>query len=228
MPGEQCDRRAEPAAIGPAREGPARGAPAGAAAAAEGRIQALVSRAQAGDSGAFAQLYDLYAPRVLSYLRYHLGARGAADLAEDLAADVFLKVLEKLPTYRHRGAPFSAWLYRVAHNRLIDYRRAAARRQGVPLEACAEVGDPSAPRALEGALAHDRLARVLTGLTPDQRRVIVLRFLQDRSVAYTARLLAKHEDAVKQLQVRALRALRRALTRAEGGLPGRPADSAMG
>jgi RNA polymerase sigma-70 factor (ECF subfamily) len=172
-------------------------------------IQALVLRAQQGDQGAFAQLYDLYARKIHSYLRYHLNGR--AELAEDLAADVFLKAMEKIHSYQFNGVPFSAWLYRIAHNHLIDYLRALPKKQGLSLEECVSVDDPSAEKALDGTLTSHEISGALKGLTDEQRQVIVYRFMQDRSIADTARLMAKNEDAIKQLQVRALRNMRRSL-----------------
>jgi RNA polymerase sigma-70 factor, ECF subfamily len=173
-------------------------------------VLALVVRAQAGDSRAFARLYDTYATKILSYLRYHLNGRG--DVAEDLAADVFLKALEKLHSYQFNGVPFSAWLYRIAHNHLIDYLRAQAKKPGVSLDECSVLDDPSAQRALDQTLTQQHLQGAFHDLTADQRRVIAYRFLQDRSIADTARLMAKNEDAIKQLQVRALRNMRRVLS----------------
>ena len=175
-------------------------------------VQSLVARAQSGDRAAFAQLYDAYAKKIHSYLRYHLNGR--ADLADDLAADVFLKAMEKLHSYQFSGVPFSAWLYRIAHNHLIDYLRALPKRQGVSLDECVSVDDPSAERALDETLNQHQLSGALTSLTDDQRQVIVYRFMQDRSIADTARLMAKNEDAIKQLQVRALRNMRRSLNAA--------------
>ena len=172
-------------------------------------IQALVAQAQSGDPEAFAQLYDLYSRKIHTYLRYHLNGR--ADLAEDLSADVFLKALEKLHSYQFSGVPFSAWLYRIAHNHLIDHLRALPKKQGVSLDECNTVDDPSAEKALDETLTHQQLSGALTGLTLDQRRVIEYRFMQDRSIADTAGLMGKNEDAIKQLQVRALRNMRRAL-----------------
>ena len=172
-------------------------------------VQQLVARAQTGDRAAFAQLYDAYSKKIHSYLRYHLNGR--ADLADDLAADVFLKAMEKLHSYQFSGVPFSAWLYRIAHNHLIDYLRALPKRQGVSLDECISVDDPSAERALDETLNQHQLSGALTGLTDDQRQVIEYRFMQDRSIADTARLMAKNEDAIKQLQVRALRNMRRSL-----------------
>lgn len=172
-------------------------------------VQTLVARAQAGDTDAFAQLYDTYSKKILTYLRYHLNGR--AEMAEDLASDVFLKAMEKLHTYQFSGVPFSAWLYRIAHNRLIDYLRAQSKKQGVSLDECFAVDDPAAEQALDQTLTNQQLDGAFSGLTDEQRQVITLRFLYDRSIADTAHLMRKNEDAIKQLQVRALRNMRKAL-----------------
>ncbi len=178
----------------------------------QAQVQALVVRAQAGDTAAFATLYDTYAKKIQSYLRYHLNNR--ADAAEDLASDVFLKALEKLHTYQFNGVPFSAWLYRIAHNHLIDFLRAQPKKQGVSLDECLAVGDPSAEKSLAQTLTHEQLKGAFKELTDEQRQVIVYRFLQDKSIADTAHMMAKNEDAVKQLQVRALRNMRKVLVAA--------------
>ena len=175
----------------------------------QAEVQALVARAQAGDQDAYATLYNTYSKKIHSYLRYHLNNR--VDVAEDLAADVFLKAMEKISSYQFNGVPFSAWLYRIAHNHLIDYLRAQPKKQGVSLEECIGVDDPTAERSLDEALTHQQLSGAFDGLTGDQRQVIVYRFLQDRSIADTARLMEKNEDAIKQLQVRALRNMRKVL-----------------
>lgn len=175
----------------------------------QAEVQALVARAQQGDQDAYATLYNTYSKKIHSYLRYHLNNR--AEVAEDLAADVFLKAMEKINSYQFNGVPFSAWLYRIAHNHLIDYLRAQPKKQGVSLEECMGVDDPSAERSLDHTLTQQQLSGAFDGLTEDQRQVIVYRFLQDRSIADTARLMAKNEDAIKQLQVRALRNMRKVL-----------------
>jgi len=175
----------------------------------QAEIQALVARAQTGDQDAYAALYNAYSKKIHSYLRYHLNNR--AEVAEDLAADVFLKAMEKINSYQFNGVPFSAWLYRIAHNHLIDYLRAQPKKQGVSLEECLGVDDPSAERSLDHTLTQQQLSGAFDGLTEDQRQVIVYRFLQDRSIADTARLMRKNEDAIKQLQVRALRNMRKVL-----------------
>ena len=93
----------------------------------QAEVQALVARAQQGDQDAFATLYNTYSKKIHSYLRYHLNNR--AEVAEDLAADVFLKAMEKINSYQFNGVPFSAWLYRIAHNHLIDFLRAQPKKQ---------------------------------------------------------------------------------------------------
>jgi RNA polymerase sigma-70 factor (ECF subfamily) len=175
----------------------------------QAEVQALVARAQQGDQDAFATLYDTYSKKIHSYLRYHLNNR--AEVAEDLAADVFLKALEKINSYQFNGVPFSAWLYRIAHNHLIDFLRAQPKKQGLSLDECMGVDDPSAEKSLDHTLNTQQLSGAFEGLTEDQRQVIVFRFLQDRSIADTARLMSKNEDAIKQLQVRALRNMRKVL-----------------
>lgn len=182
----------------------------------EEQIQGLVERAQAGDAGAFGELYERLAPKVYSYLYYHLN--GHTPLAEDLTEEVFVKVLEKLGRYQNRGLPFSAWLFRIAHNHLIDYLRAQPKLGLGSIEECRGVPERRAEQSLELTLTHAELARALGHLTEDQRRVVVLRFLQGMSTAETARVLGKTEDAVKKLQARGLQMLRKSLEAAAEAL----------
>lgn len=182
----------------------------------EQQIQALVERAQAGDGEAFGELYERLAPKVYSYLYYHL--KGQTHLAEDLTEEVFVKVIEKLGRYQNRGLPFSAWLFRIAHNHLVDYLRAQPKLGMSSLEACHAVPERRAEQSLELTLTHTELARALAHLTEDQRRVVVLRFLQGMSTAETARILGKTEDAVKKLQARGLQVLRKSLEAAAEAL----------
>ncbi len=172
-------------------------------------MQALVQRARGGDRAAFGELYEQLAPKVYSYLYHHTS--GNSHLAEDLSEDVFVKVLEKLDRYVDRGLPFVSWVYRVAHNRLVDHYRAQPKQGTVSVDDCYDLSEPSAERSLDQSLTHTELATALQRLTEDQRRVVVLRFLQGMTIAETARSIGKSEDAVKKLQARGLSALRRAL-----------------
>lgn len=172
-------------------------------------IQALVERMQAGDRDAFGIVYERLAPKIYSYLYHH--TNGRAQLAEDLTEEVFLKVLEKLDRYQDRGLPFASWAYRVAHNHLVDYFRTQPKQGTVSVEDCYNLAEARAEKTLDQTLTRSELTRALQLLTEDQRRVVVLRFLQGMNVLETAGALGKTEDAVKKLQARGLVALRRAL-----------------
>ncbi len=171
-------------------------------------IDALVARAIHGDAEAFAGLYDEFAPRVYRYVAFRVRER--AD-AEDLVQRVFLKVIEALPRYEQRGTPFSAWLFRLAHNALVDFARTG--RDHATLEAAAEhradAPDPSEVAARSADAAA--LERAIRTLTPDQQAVLACRFYAGLSVAETARVLGRREIAVRSLQFRALATLRRRL-----------------
>lgn len=180
-------------------------------------VQALVRRAQQQDGQAFSELYELYSRKVYSYLYYHLNGR--VHEAEDLTADVFIKVFEKIGSYQFRGAPFSAWLFRIAHNHLIDHVRSRPRQPVVPLDAIDGLQETSTLRELERRLTVEQLRRALVQLTLEQGQVIVLRFVESMSTAETAHAMGKSEDAVKKLQARGLATLKRVLEREEHAAP---------
>jgi RNA polymerase sigma-70 factor, ECF subfamily len=172
-------------------------------------VQALVARAQRGDGEAFGALYEHFAPKLYSY--FHCRVQGDGPLAEDLTEDVFAKVIVKLHTYRDRGIPFGAWLYRIAANRLIDHARRQPRMDHLPADEHHQLPDARAGSAFEGVLTHVELAKALGQLTELQRQVVTLRFLQGMSIAQTVAVVGASEDGVKKLQARGLAALRRAL-----------------
>jgi RNA polymerase sigma-70 factor, ECF subfamily len=170
---------------------------------------ALVNRAQRGDRQAFSDIYACYSPKVYAYVLRHVG--GEVEVAQDITSDVFLKAMEHLESYRLRDVPFSSWLYRIAHNRVVDHYRRMPKLQPVTLED----DGPLAKKAvsLDASLILNRkvLRDAIELLTPEQRSVIVLRLLQNRTVAETAVAIGRSEDAVKQLQRRGLAALERIL-----------------
>jgi RNA polymerase sigma-70 factor (ECF subfamily) len=172
-------------------------------------VQTLVRRAQDHDSQAFTELYEMYARQVYSYLYFRLNRH--AHEAEDLTADVFLMVYERIGSYQEQGVPFTAWLFRLAHNLLIDHIRSRPRYPQVGLEAAVAVAEPSTARELERRLTVDQLRGALVKLTDEQQQVVILRFVQGLSVAETALAVGKTDEAVKKLQARGLMALRRAL-----------------
>lgn len=168
----------------------------------------LVRRAQALDDEALSLIFDSFYPRVYNYGLIQLREVHAA---EDLASDVMLRVLESIPRYLPRGVPLSAWIFRIARNRVVDIRRSRARRREIGL-ADSQVAAPGAPHStLERALNYEQICSALDHLTDLQAQVIVLRFLHDFDVATVARIIGRSQSAVKSLQFRALASLRRIL-----------------
>lgn len=175
---------------------------------------ALIERARQADPDAWGTLYERHAQAIYSYLYYRLRDR---ELAEDLTADVFTRALTAIERYSDRGLPFGAWLHRIAHNLMIDATRRRA-RQPEPLDedwplAADEAESPQA--WLEMQLTHDALGAALTELTEAQQQVIILRFVQEKSLAEVAQVLGKTQGAIESLQHRALAALLRVLQRSQ-------------
>jgi RNA polymerase sigma-70 factor (ECF subfamily) len=170
----------------------------------------LVVMAQQGDQTAFASLYEQYSPLVYRFIRRRLDGTGD-EVIEDLTEDVFVKVYEKLDRYVERGLPFTAWLYRIAHNHLVDYLRTLPRMNAASLDEVAEVPERAANAAFSRVLDRQSLEPALARLTPEQRQAIELRFMEGMSVAETATSMGRSEEAVKKLQARALANLRRHL-----------------
>lgn len=169
----------------------------------------LIKRAQDYDSEALSELYRRHANAIFRYVYYRVGDREAA---EDLVGDVFVRALESLPSYQDTGKPFEAWLYRIAHARVVDYYRRQTARQVAPLEERLTDSEEADPDHLAAHRDDVRRAwEALIHLTDDQQQVIALRFIAGYSVAEVAELLGKTESAVKALQHRALASLRRLL-----------------
>lgn len=160
----------------------------------------LVEAAQQ-DPQRFADLYELHFERVYAFI---VGRVRDRDAAEDLTAEVFHKALANLRTFEWRGAPFGAWLIRIAANAIVDRSTRAARE----VSGSAQSPQPSVQPDLEAAEHRARLFRLVGRLPADQRQVIVQRFIEQKSVRDIAHRLGKTEGAVKQLQFRALQSLR--------------------
>jgi RNA polymerase sigma-70 factor, ECF subfamily len=169
----------------------------------------LVRRVRANDPAAFDELYERYSPRVFGYLFQRLN--GNAEEAEDLTADVFTRVYEKIDAFQPQGAPLSAWVFRIAHNRLIDSVRRRPRQVQVALDDAPEIVSGPVFGGVNQEVALDQIKSGLARLTAEQRQVIVLRFLEGRSLAETAAIAGRNEDAVKKLQARGLASLRRGM-----------------
>jgi RNA polymerase sigma-70 factor (ECF subfamily) len=159
----------------------------------------LLIEAAQGDPRRFADLYRMHFDRVYAYVARRVATRSDA---QDLTAEVFQQALANLRRFEWRGIPFAAWLYRIAANIVTDHHHRTARDQNV------------APNPEPGQEEHEidergaSLYRAVRELPADQRRVIEMRFAEDRSIAEIARALGRSEGAVKQLQFRALGSLR--------------------
>ena len=161
----------------------------------------LIARAKAGDPEAIGQLYERYAPQIQRYIAARLGD---PVQAEDVCADVFVKVLDSLSRYEDRGWPFSAWLYRIASARTVDVLRQARRRHSVPLDE-RQLGALEPPdEAIMSRIAYHEIKGAMDILTREQRLVLRLRFDEDRSLAEIAESLGRTVGSVKALQHRGL------------------------
>jgi RNA polymerase sigma-70 factor (ECF subfamily) len=168
-----------------------------------------VDRARAGDQSALAEVYESYMPRVY---RYVLARVGNVAEAEDLTEDILLKVLGGISGFRWQAVPFSAWLFRIAHNQLVSYFRRNGHRARVgPLSEniVDHRQDPAA--TVETRLTVDEVFRASQALPDAQREVIALRFAVGLSIAETARALGKREGNIKALQHKAVARLQRLL-----------------
>ena len=171
--------------------------------------KSLVRRAQQHDQAALTQLYEENFDRIYRYIVLKIGDRTEA---EDMTQQVFLSAIKSISSFKWKGTPFSAWLFRIAHNQMVDYWRKKAKRATVPLdESLADGGDNPGLMA-EQNLEIEHLAAATRKLTKAQQEVISLRFPGDLPIAQVAKIMGKSEGAVKALQHSAIVALRRALS----------------
>jgi RNA polymerase sigma-70 factor, ECF subfamily len=173
------------------------------------RVRVLVEQAQAGDTNALEELYLIHFDRIFSYLQLSVGNRHDA---EDLTTQTFLKMLEAIGRFRWRAVPFSAWLFRIAHNVAMDHFRAARRSE--PREEVPEP-EPDESSSAEAEAMHSigraSMLELIEDLSDDQKQVLTLKFVFDFSNTEVARILGKSEGAIKSLQHRALASLHRQL-----------------
>jgi RNA polymerase sigma-70 factor (ECF subfamily) len=167
----------------------------------------LVEAARRLEDHAWAEIYRRHAQQVYAYIYYRLGDQ---HTAEDLAADVFVKALAGIKGYSWRGTPLLAWLYRIAHNVTVDHRKSTARRMQ---HQAGEAPEDLRERVDRLAELDDRkdMLSAIQALTEDQQQVIILRFYHGMSNADVSKVMGKPEGAVKALQSRGLRSLRRVL-----------------
>lgn len=174
----------------------------------EAQERLLIEAAQR-DPTRFAELYEIHFERVYAFIVWRVRDR---DAAEDLTSEVFHKALANLPRFKWRGAPFAAWLFRIAANVIADRSKRAAKEPS-DLDEAATVNTEMNPEEIEH---RAQLFRLVGELPADQRRVIVLRFAEEKSIREIANELGRSEGAVKQLQFRGLQNLRAQLGESNG------------
>lgn len=165
----------------------------------------LLKKAQNGDKDAFAELYREHVQAIFRYVYNRVSDR---QLAEDLTGDIFTRALQGLSSYQDQGKPLLAWLYRIAHARVVDHYRRVDRR---PDESDVDAVPISVTPDMDERLLRQQAARALrdaiTYLTDEQQQVIVLRFIEGYRIEEVATVMGKKSNAIKALQHRALRSL---------------------
>jgi RNA polymerase sigma-70 factor (ECF subfamily) len=166
----------------------------------------LVKQAQSGNITAVGELYDRHRPRIFRYLRFKTAN---TQVAQDLTGEVFLRMVDHLPGFQPRGVPFSAWLYKIAHNLLLKQGQQESRQPLVHLVHADTVNQNGNNPALvvERQLEMEWVWRGLDKIDASQREVLILRFVAGLSLKETAETLAKTLAAVKTLQHRGILAL---------------------
>jgi RNA polymerase sigma-70 factor (ECF subfamily) len=170
-------------------------------------VRLLVERAQRGNREALEELYLLHFDRIYSYLHMSVGNRHDA---EDLTTQTFLKMLESIKRFRWQSAPFSAWLFRIAHNLAMDHFRAHRRWQ--PEEDVPEppgLAEPSAETEAMQSIGRASMMEMIETLSAEQQQVLTLKFVFNFANAEVATILGKTEGAIKSLQHRALVSLQK-------------------
>jgi RNA polymerase sigma-70 factor (ECF subfamily) len=172
----------------------------------------LLSQARALDPAALAELYDLYAPAMYAYIYRRVGD---PVLAEDLTSELFLRMLRAL----HEGViwhkSFNGWLYRAAHNLVVDHYRQNGRSIEVPLDESTPEGDRAPDVTVERDLERQQLRGALEQLTPEQQEVLALRYGEDLTAREVGEIIGKTTGSVEALQRRGLAALKRILAPGE-------------
>ena len=167
----------------------------------------ILARASQGDKDAFGALYERYAERIFNYVYYRTGNQHDA---EDLTARVFQRAMNHIRNYTDRGVPFSAWLYRIAHNLVANWHRDRSRKQEIAIDDLPVLPTKSdhPERNLVRSQEQEALLRMIRKLPPERQNLLILKFVEDMSNAEIGRIMGRSEGAVKSLYHRTLLALR--------------------
>ena len=169
----------------------------------------LVQRAQQKDSQAFSEIYEAYFDKIYRYIAMRI--RNDME-AEDLTQQVFMKVLHSISTYKSQGVPFSSWVYRIAHNQVVDFLRQHNKKATVDIDGLAlpDMGDDP-QHIMEKEYDIKQLKQAMKHLTEAQQEVLSLRFTSEMPIVQCAEVMGKSEGAIKALQHSAVQALKKAL-----------------
>jgi len=173
----------------------------------ETELTKLVERAVGGDFTAFGELYSIFLDRIYRYVFYQVRDKMTA---EDLTEETFLKAWKGVKSYKGNGQSFSSWLFRIAHNCVIDYFR--AKREDVVLEKQIIANDSDPEQELEVKLMQQELLQAISHLAPQQKQVIILKFMEELDNSEIAKIMQKRQGTIRVTQMRALAALRRILS----------------
>ncbi|HEY5532550.1 MAG TPA: sigma-70 family RNA polymerase sigma factor [Candidatus Anoxymicrobiaceae bacterium] len=180
----------------------------------EDYLKELIARAKEGDRRAYGKIFRLCYEDIFDYIARRVGNRSDA---EDLTMHVFAKGLNAVSSYEDRGYSVKAWLYRIAHNAVVDHFR--TQRPSVDLEDLPEIADDSNIEAMISAREElEGLYKEIAALPAAQAEVLLLRFVEDRSVAETAMILDKKEVTVRALQFKGIKNLRARVMEAEAAV----------
>ncbi|MBI4180860.1 MAG: sigma-70 family RNA polymerase sigma factor [Chloroflexi bacterium] len=168
----------------------------------------LVGRARQGDQKAFAQLYEEHFNKIYRYVVVRIGDKTEA---EDMTQQVFLNALQSIASFKWQGTPFAAWLFRIAHNQVVDYFRKNQKQPVALFDESLVESDSNPQRMAENSLDIEQLLSATERLTAAQREVISLRFAGGLAIAEVAKIMGKSQGAVKALQHSAIIALRKTL-----------------
>ncbi|MCG2785023.1 MAG: sigma-70 family RNA polymerase sigma factor [Anaerolineae bacterium] len=166
----------------------------------------VLARASQGDREAFGTLYERYVERIFNYIYYRTGN---VDDAEDLTARVFQRAMNHIVNYTDRGVPFSAWLYRIAHNLVANWHRDRSRRQEIPITETPIIAKDTPPEvSLVQSQEKDALLKLIRGLPSERQTLLILKFVEHLSNAEIGEIMGRSEGAVKSLYHRTLTSLR--------------------
>ncbi len=169
--------------------------------------ETILAKAASGDIEAFGWLYEKYVTRIYNYVYFRTG--NSSD-AEDLTAKVFMRAMKHIRNYRDLGLPFSAWLYRIAHNLVANWHRDNGRKKEIPLEDGYIIQSGKHPeREVEVGEEREKIFRIIRKLPPERQQLIILKIVEQLSNAEIGQIMGKSEGAVKSLYHRTLLAIRK-------------------